>query len=374
VAPPTAAIASAKAESRIEMKRSHDVFISYSRKNKKMVLAIAERFRADKLSVWIDSWSLEPGEAFHPKIMEGLEQSQVILVCVSKHSTQSDWVQYETFTKMAGDPLNKAGRAIFLQLDRAPPPGHLKNFQLLWWYEPHRDATYSRLLHTIKRRLVNVDSGADPHAAAASRQSSHGRPRAHVEALSPNGKWTAFANDQNLQLLEVARRARPKILEGHTRRIDAIAWAPGGRHVASGARDFTIRVWNIQSKQPRCLSGHDDRILSLAFGVDWKRLLSASADQTLRLWTVANGRWRVVLRHTSSVTCIAWHVNQRFALTGADDGTVTLVDLEKAIPIFVDRGSGSSIQSVNWNIKGTGAYSRSGVQIRPWDFAKLVKA
>jgi hypothetical protein len=57
----------------------YDVFLSHSAKDKTVVLAVAERLRADKLRVWLDEWEIKPGDNIPSKIEEGLEHSRVLV-------------------------------------------------------------------------------------------------------------------------------------------------------------------------------------------------------------------------------------------------------------------------------------------------------
>src|SRR5438046_691023 len=62
---------------------THDVFLSHSAKDKAIVRAVAERLRADGLRVWFDDWEIKPGDSIPAKIEEGLEQSRVLVLCMS---------------------------------------------------------------------------------------------------------------------------------------------------------------------------------------------------------------------------------------------------------------------------------------------------
>lgn len=84
------------------------------------VLGMAERLQADGLKVWFDEWLLKPGDSIPAKIEDGLEQSRVLVLCMSAHAFGSDWAQLETGTFRFRDPLNKERRFIPLRLDDAP--------------------------------------------------------------------------------------------------------------------------------------------------------------------------------------------------------------------------------------------------------------
>ena len=69
---------------------NYDVFHSYSSKDKAVVRALAKRLEADGLQVWFDEWALKPGDNILANIEEGLEQSRVLLLCMSANAFGSD--------------------------------------------------------------------------------------------------------------------------------------------------------------------------------------------------------------------------------------------------------------------------------------------
>jgi WD40 repeat protein/tetratricopeptide (TPR) repeat protein len=83
-------------------------------------------------------------------------------------------------------------------------------------------------------------------------------------------------------------------LFGHTDSVQSVAFSPDGKLLASGSRDHTIRLWDIDKRAParEPLVGYSDRpVSSIAFTPDGKTLASSSEDEIL-LWDVATGRPR----------------------------------------------------------------------------------
>ncbi|MDQ3011702.1 MAG: toll/interleukin-1 receptor domain-containing protein [Acidobacteriota bacterium] len=92
----------------------YDVFLSHSVKDKPIVRDVAERLRKDGLRVWpgvFDAeWVLKPGDHVQAKVEEGLEQSRVLVLCMSAQAFGSDWAQLEAGTFRFRDPLYQAPR------------------------------------------------------------------------------------------------------------------------------------------------------------------------------------------------------------------------------------------------------------------------
>ena len=122
----------------------YDVFLSHSAKDEAVVRPLAERLRADGLKVWFDEWVLKPGDSIPAKIDppslrgyggtgEGLEDSRVLVLCMSVNAFGSDWAQLEASTFRFRDPLNKERRLIPLRLQDAPIRAALAQFLYIKW-------------------------------------------------------------------------------------------------------------------------------------------------------------------------------------------------------------------------------------------------
>jgi hypothetical protein len=95
----------------------YDVFLSYSSQDKAVVRGIAERLRADGLRVWFDDWELRPGDSIPARIEEGLEQSRVLALCMSRNASGTEWARLESGSFRFRDPLNRELRFIPIRLD-----------------------------------------------------------------------------------------------------------------------------------------------------------------------------------------------------------------------------------------------------------------
>jgi WD40 repeat protein len=113
--------------------------------------------------------------------------------------------------------------------------------------------------------------------------------------FSPDGKLLAVAtgvfSDGSVRLWQVATGEEVRRFDGHQDEVSCLAYAPGGKLVASGSADRTIRLWDpAAGKQLRLLDGHEAEVVSLAFAPDGRTLASLAEDGSTRLWDVADGR------------------------------------------------------------------------------------
>ena len=86
---------------------------------------------------------------------------------------------------------------------------------------------------------------------------------------------------------------------GHARRVETIAFAPGGERVATGSQDEAVMVWNTATGE-RCLLllGHVNAVCAVAFSGDGLTLVSGACDESVRVWDSRTGNVLRVLETT----------------------------------------------------------------------------
>lgn len=71
------------------------IFISYSHKDKAFVAKLAAHLVKNNANIWIDSWELNVGDSIINKIQDAIQESDALLVVLSKSSVESEWCKKE---------------------------------------------------------------------------------------------------------------------------------------------------------------------------------------------------------------------------------------------------------------------------------------
>jgi WD40 repeat protein/RNase P subunit RPR2 len=289
----------------------YDVFLSHNHADKPKVRRLAERLKAAGVRVWLDEWVIKAGEIIALKVDEGLEQSRVLLLCISPTALASGWVALERSTAVHRDPANEGRRFIPLLLGDCALPDTLRRYKYVDFRE-ESEAAFAEVLAACR-----TEASAVPPEAPVTPKKGLANPK--PKPVKP---------PEQAEPLAVLERK----LTGHTNWVKSVAVSPDGTWAASGSNDKTVKIWDLETGQCRAtLKGHTDSVQSVAITPDGKRILSGSFDESVRVWDAGSGRRREVAKlegHSGQVwSVVALHDNARVLTAGTGDKTLRLWEL-----------------------------------------------
>jgi hypothetical protein len=190
-------------------------------------------------------------------------------------------------------------------------------------------------------------------------------------AFSPDSRVIASGSrDKTVRLWDLQGNPIGQPFHGHQDRISSIAFSPDGTVIASGSGDSTVRQWNFHGNPiGQFFHGHEARVTSVAFSPDGRVIASSSDDGTVRLWeSYGNPIGQPFHGHTDSIYSVAFSPDGGVIVSGSDDRTVRLWDLQGNPVGQPFHGHTDSIYSVAFSPDGTviASGSRDGT-VRLWN-------
>jgi WD40 repeat protein len=152
--------------------------------------------------------------------------------------------------------------------------------------------------------------------------------------------------------------ARGRVLEvafaGHEGAVNAVAFSPDGKLIASVGSDRTVKVWNVETHQEQAtLTGHQAGVRCVAFSPMGKVLASGSKDKTVKLWDVATGQELATLPHRHGIAVLAFAPDGQTLATAGEGNQVTLWGMGKKTVRDTLEGHKEPVTSLAYSPDGT---------------------
>ncbi|MBW1815746.1 MAG: caspase family protein [Deltaproteobacteria bacterium] len=183
-------------------------------------------------------------------------------------------------------------------------------------------------------------------------------------AFSPDGKRVLFSNQYRPGTKTYvpyvfdmkSRKKRALEGDGHGAPIEAVAFSPDGRHVVSGSRDYTLKLWNVETAaEIRTYEGHAGPVRVVAFSPDGRHFISGADDNTLRVWDVDSGQEDSIFKpagaYDGSFVTAVFSPGGRHVITANRRGNITLWNVADAVET-VSVESGGRISSAAFSPDG----------------------
>ncbi|MBX9257985.1 WD40 repeat domain-containing protein [Desmonostoc muscorum CCALA 125] len=115
--------------------------------------------------------------------------------------------------------------------------------------------------------------------------------------------------------------------------IRSVAISPDGQTIASGGSSAgdngvsnpPIKLWNISTgREERIFTGHTDSVNAIAFSPTEKIIASGSEDNTIRIWNYQTGELIQTLELKSPVNCLAFSPRDKILVSGGGDSKIRI--------------------------------------------------
>jgi WD40 repeat protein len=122
-------------------------------------------------------------------------------------------------------------------------------------------------------------------------------------------------------------------LTGHLRSVEAVAWSPNGKMMASGGWDYDLHVYKADTPgfagDKFTLKGHSGGITSVTFSKDGKFLASASKDFTIRVYNTETGELTFTANdHRAEATKVTIDPKSKYIISSSLDATLVMYDFQ----------------------------------------------
>ena len=173
-------------------------------------------------------------------------------------------------------------------------------------------------------------------------------------AFSPDGKRLAVATGAGIWFYDAQTYREMALLTGHTEVVRTVAFSPDGKTLASGARDATVKLWNVETGENiTTLARNAIGVESVAFSPNGKMLAAGTEGGPVKLWDIENGQNLATFRgEAPRVFSVAFSSDGKTIASGGSDNTIKLWDVETKQNIATLTGHEDIIFSVAFSPDG----------------------
>lgn len=132
------------------------VFLCYASPDKSVVRALSQRLSLeDWIDVWIDENKLLPGQDWRINILDAVETSDIVIICLSNNSVNKEGYVQKELRYAQEIALEKPEDSIFLiplRLEECNVPRGLRFYQWVDYFGESKDSSYKALVASLKLR------------------------------------------------------------------------------------------------------------------------------------------------------------------------------------------------------------------------------
>eukprot|EP00741_Cyanophora_paradoxa_P020984 tig00021319_g20258.t1 len=150
----------------------------------------------------------------------------------------------------------------------------------------------------------------------------------------------------------------------HKKVVRCLEFAPGGKRLATGSADGTIRLWALDHSKEITLTAHDGSVDALRWNpANGDMFASVSGiDKNLKLFDARAGKSSSTLPMQTDLLNLGWSSDGALIAVGNRDDVVTILDARKLKPVKVIKAE-NEVNEIKWNRKGDLFFMTKGTYI-----------
>ena len=211
----------------------------------------------------------------------------------------------------------------------------------------------------------------DPASGQALRLEGH-TDRVNDVAFNDDGSLLASASgDGTVRLWPMTTGGPATVAARSAKGVRTVAFSPDGTHLAFGGGGRTVEVLDVTAGgDPRRLGRHGEAVTALGFSPDGKLLASGSDDTTVKVWPVSGGRPRTLKGPDDGVTGVAFSPDSSLLAASSDDGKMWVWDLDHGGKVRTFTAGEEPLRAVAFSPDGTLVVGAGDDRmVRVWDVA-----
>lgn len=173
--------------------------------------------------------------------------------------------------------------------------------------------------------------------------------------FSKDGKYfVTFSSDKLVRLWDASTYACLKQMSQHTNWVEAIDFSPDSSTVASGSRDKSIILWNVEKDAVKILSDNSNAITAVSFSPNGKYLVSGSVQGLIKLWNFPSCTVNKEMRnHLEALTAFAFSQDNEVLFSGSLDKTINVWDVNAGVLLRRLSEQLNGVNAISLNSDGT---------------------
>ncbi|AZM58517.1 MULTISPECIES: helix-turn-helix domain-containing protein [unclassified Streptomyces] len=182
------------------------------------------------------------------------------------------------------------------------------------------------LAHQQRAGALDQERIARSRALAAQSQAlTGGRPEASM-LLAEAAYRAEPTPEARGALLSTQAQAFAARLDGHRGPVNAVAFAPDGRSLATASSDGTVALWSVADRRRTAAFTVPGRVRAVAFSPDGAMLAATSTAGPVRVWSTADRRTTLLSADTEGARAVAFAPRGRTLAVATARGGVQLHD------------------------------------------------